>query len=169
MPVVTAKRIAEAIKKQDSMSTEKWLAHGDELFIKQRVMFLELLTFGRDGVTAEQLKAMVDMLAVLQRVAEGLSDEASRPVEMPEFSDAVKRSYLWFQELQSGRSDELGRMVGTWAKGVQRTGEPAIWALLVNVIQENGILMAPLAEGMVITLHSIADVFSGRCGLAIVR
>lgn len=164
MPSITPALVAKSIRIQESMSLENWLAHGDVLFAKQRVMFLEIVSFGRDGVEESQLRGMVDFLAVLQRAAESVSAEVAAPVEMPEFSAAVERAVLWFKTLESDSRKEMAPMVDAWFKGIQQRGEPTIWALLMNLIQEKRIIDAPLASGMVITLHAVADVYSTRIG-----
>ena len=163
MASLTPALVAKAIRAQESMSPEQWLAHGDVLFAKQRVMFLEIVSFGRDGVEEPQLRGMVDFLAVLQRVAESLSAKIASPVEMPEFSAAVERAVLWFKTLDSDNLSEMTPMIDAWFAGMEKKGEPLIWAMLMNLLQEKRIIEAPLASGMVITLHAVADVFSARC------
>ncbi len=164
MPSLSPALLAQAIRTQESMSPGELVAHGDVLFSKQRVMFLEILSFGRDGVEEAHLRGMVDFLAVLQRVAESVSADVAAPVEMPEFSAAVERAALWFKALESDNSANMAPMIDSWLDGMQRKGEPAIGAMLVNLLREKGMIDAPLASGMVITLHAVADVFSTRCG-----
>ena len=163
MPTVSPKRLADALSKQESLSPQGWLDRCDELAVEQRVMFLELVTFARDGVTEEQLRELIGFLSVLQYLAKDLSQEVAAPVEMPEFSSAVERVVLWFKAYQEDWEKGVDTMIEDWLDEMDRTGEPVIWSLCTNTLQQHGILQAPLASGMMITLYAIADVFAKRC------
>jgi hypothetical protein len=129
---------------------------------QQRVMFLELATFGRDGVTDEQFQALINFLSVLQFLAKDLSETAAVPVAMPEFRESVKRSVLFFKTMETDDTHDQTRMAAAWFEGVDRQGEPVIWAVCIQTLQSHGILAAPLVVDMGITLYAVADVFSRK-------
>ncbi len=55
----------------------------------------------------------------------------------------------------------FARMLRAWHEGVAQRNEPA-WAVCIETLQQHGIMASPLAEGIVVTLYAIADVFSRR-------
>ena len=75
----------KALARQRVLSNEAWLVRCDELAVEQRVLFLEILTFARDGIPAQQLKGLLDYLSVLQSISATISKPASTQVLLPEF------------------------------------------------------------------------------------
>lgn len=164
MPNVTPEQMAAAIDMQNLLSTNEALyARCDELAQTQQFMFMELASFARDGATDPQITELIGFLSVLQYLAESISKDAARPVKQPEFGAAVKRALLWFKTFDSQGKDE---MIKAWVQAMEQQGEPVIWAWLVNILRENDMLTCDLAEGMVVTLYAVADVFSRRLGVS---
>ncbi len=163
MPRVTPDQMAAAITKHSMLSTSEALfARCDELAVLQHVMFMDLASFARDGATDDQITELIGFLSVMQYLAEGISREAARPVEMPEFSKAVERAVLWFKTFDSDDSADQSQMMGAWMKSMEQQGEPVIWAWLTHILKKHGILTCALAQGMVITLYAVADVYGRR-------
>jgi hypothetical protein len=92
--------------------------------------------------------------------------DAARQVRLPEFPAAVKRSIFWFKTFDSEDPADREQMVVKWLEGMERKGEPVIWAWLVNVIKKHDILTCSLATGMVVALYGVADVFGTRLAKA---
>ena len=159
--------MAEAINRQALLSTSEALyARCDELAASQQVMFMELVSFARDGATDGQITELIGFLSVMQYLAESISKDAAAPVKMPEFREAVKRAIFWFKTFDSDDSADQKQMIGKWLESMERQGEPVIWAWLTNLLKKHGILQSDLAEGMVVTLYAVADVFSRRLARA---
>ena len=163
MPKVTPNQMAAAIHKQTMLPTSEALyARCDELAVSQHVMFMELASFARDGATDDQITELIGFLSVMQYLAEGISKAAAKPVEMPEFSEAVKRAVFWFKTFDSDDAADQKQMIASWMGSMERQGEPVIWAWLTNMLKKHDILTCSLAEGMVVTLYAVADVYGRR-------
>ena len=76
---------AKALARQRALSDEALLVRSDELAVEQRLLFLEIPTFARDGLPAQQLKGLLDYLSVLQSISATISIPASTQVLLPEF------------------------------------------------------------------------------------
>lgn len=165
MKSITPEQMAQAIIRQESLAgTQAWIDRCDVLFARQPVVFPELVSFHRDGVTAEQLCALVGFLSTLQFLADDVMPTAAKPVEHPEFAAAVERAVVWFSTLDKCGGADFERKMSGWFNGLARDGAPVVWAQCLHVIRSHGILQAELAQDMVITLHAVADVFSSRLG-----
>ena len=81
---------------------------------------------------------------------------------MPEFQSSVKRAVLWFKTLQTDDKQDTARMMAAWLDSITRNSEPVIWAWCVEVLKKHGLMSAPLAQDIVITLYAIADAYSRR-------
>ena len=163
MPKVTPNQMAAAINQQTMLPTSEALyARCDELAVSQHVMFMELVSFASDGATDDQITELIGFLSVMQYLAEGISKEAARPVGMPEFSGAVERAVLWFKTLDSDDLSDQNRMIAAWLESMERQNEMVIWAWLTNILKKHDILTCSLAEGMVVTLYAVADVYGRR-------
>jgi hypothetical protein len=162
MSTITPAMIAKAIVRQKRLTESEWQLRCDGLFEQQRVMFLELVTFARDGATMDQYRAIIDFLSELQFLSAEVSESAAAPVRMPEFQAAVKRAVLYFKTLQTDDREDIERMVAAWNEGVVQKGEPVIWALCVETLRQHGIPSSPLGSEMGTTLYAVADVFSRR-------
>ena len=152
----------KALARQRVLSNEAWLVRCDELAVEQRVLFLELVTFGRDGLPAQQLKSLINYLSVLQSITAMISKSASAPVLLPEFQAAVKRAMLFFHALTTDDRAHFDRMVKTFHDSTITQTEPIIWAGCIEILREPDILAHPLLNDIVVTLYAIADVFSRR-------
>jgi len=128
-----------------------------------RVVFVELLTFRRDGASEAQTRALVDYLSVLQFVAVGTSESASAPVDIPELRGGVEQAMRFFHSTTTDDRGHFVRMMRAWYEGVALRNAP-VWAVCIETLQQHGIMASPLAEGMAVTLYAIADVFSRRLG-----
>ena len=124
---------------------------------------MELLSFGRDGASDAQTRALVDYLSVLQFVAAATSELASAPVDLQELRAGVERATHFFHAATTDNPAHFGRMIRAWYEAVGLRNKP-VWAVCVETLQQHGIMASPLAEGMVVTLYAIADVFSRRLG-----
>ncbi len=162
MSTVSPKDIAKALARQQALVGQAWIDRCDDLAVQQRVMFLELVTFARDGVAGEQFQALINFLSVLQFLAKDHSEAAAAPVAMPEFRESVERAVLFFKTMETDDTHDQTRMAAAWYAGIDRQGEPVIWAVCIQTLQSHGILVAPLAVDMGITLYAVADVFSRR-------
>jgi hypothetical protein len=163
MPRVTPDQMAAAISSQMKLATSEALyARCDELAVLQKVMFMELVSFARDGATDDQITELIGFLSVMQYLAEDISKGVARPVKMPEFRDSVKRAIFWFKTFDSDDPANQKQMIGSWLESMEQQGEPVIWAWVTNMFKKHGILTCSLAEGMVITIWAVADVFSRR-------
>jgi hypothetical protein len=162
MSTITPADFAKAIIRQKKLTDSEWQHRCDELFEQQRVMFLELATFARDGATINQYRAIIDFLSELQFLSAGVSKAAAAPVGMPEFQEAVKRAVLFFNTLETNDRQDSERMAAAWIAGMTQKSEPVIWAACVETLQQHEILSSPLAVEMGITLYAVADAFSRR-------
>jgi hypothetical protein len=153
---------AQALARQKALSDEAWLWRCDELAVEQRVLFLELLIFARDGLPAQQLKSLINYLSVLQSISAAISKSASAPVLLPEFQAAVKRAMLFFHAIKTDDRAHFDRMVKAFHDSTITQTEPIIWAGCIETLREPGILTHPLLNDIVVTLYAIADVFSRR-------
>jgi hypothetical protein len=163
MPKLTPDQMAAAISKQMKQSTNEALyARCDELAVLQKVMFMELVSFARDGATDDQITELIGFLSVMQYLADDISKGVARPVKMPEFRESVKRALFWFKTFDSDDPTDQKQMMGSWLKSMEQQGEPVIWAWVTNMLKKHGILTCSLAEEMVVTIYAVADVFSRR-------
>ena len=142
-------KFARELARQQALTDSEWLRRADELAEQQHILLMELLSFGRDGASDAQTRALVDYLSVLQFVAAATSELASAPVDLQELRDGVERASRFFHAATTDNSAHFGRMMRAWHEAVA---------------QHHGIMASPLAEGMVVTLYAIADVFSRRLG-----
>jgi len=159
----TASKFARALARQQALTDSEWLRRADELAEQQHVLLMELLSFGRDGASDGQTRALVDYLSVLQFVAAATSEPASAPVGLQELRDGVERATRFFYAATTDDPAHFGRMMRAWYEAVALRNKP-VWAFCVETLQQHGIMASPLAEGMVVTLYAIADVFSRRLG-----
>jgi len=167
MPNVTPDQMVAAIRSHMNLSTSDALyARCDELAVLQKVMFMDLASFARDGATDDQITELIGFLSVMQYLAEGISKEVARPVRMKEFREGIKRATLWFKTLDTDDEGDRKRMILTWLDAMERQSEPVIWAWVVNLLKLHDILTCSLATGMVVTIYAVADVFSRRIAKA---
>ena len=159
---VSPMQYAKAMDRQKALSDAEWLRRCDELAVEQRVFFLELLTFGRDGLPPQQLKILIDYLSVLQHFSVGISKSASAPVLLPEFQASVKRAMQFFHAITTDDQVHFGRILKAFYDSTIMQTEPLIWAGCIEIFREPGILDHALAKDIVVTLFAIADVFSRR-------
>jgi hypothetical protein len=160
MPTVTPDQMVEAINKQKLLDTNEALyARCDELAQSQQFMFMELVSFARDGATDPQITELIGFLSVMQYLAENVSSDVARPVKKTEFQEAVKRAIFWFKTFDS---QDKSKMIEVWAQSMGQQGEPVIWAWLVGILRKNDFLTCDLTESIVVTLYAVADVFSRR-------
>jgi hypothetical protein len=159
----TVSKFARALARQQALTDSEWLRRADELAQHQHVLLMELLSFGRDGASDAQTRALVDYLSVLQFVAAATSDQASAPVGLEELRDGVERATRFSHAATTDNSAHFGRIMRAWHEAVALRREP-VWAVCLETLQQHEIMASPLAEGMVVTLYAIADVFSRRLG-----
>jgi hypothetical protein len=96
---ISASQFARALSKQLALTDQEWIQRCDELFQQQRVLFLELVTFARDGASDDQFRPLVDFLSCCQFVAIDEPGNVSAPVDLPEFQAAIERATLFFKSL----------------------------------------------------------------------
>jgi hypothetical protein len=157
----TPSKFAQALARQQALTDTEWLHRADELAEQQHIVLMELLSFGRDGASDAQTRALVDYLSVLQFVAADTSELASAPVDLQELRAGVERAMRFFHAATTDDSAHFARMIRAWHEGVAQRNEP-VWAVCLETLQQHGIMASPLAEGIVVTLYAIADVFSRR-------
>jgi hypothetical protein len=155
-------RYAKAFARQKSLTDAQWLQRCDELAVEQRILFLELLTFSRDGLPPKQFRGLIDYLSVLQFVSAAVSKSASAPVLLPEFQAAIKRAIQFFHAITTDDRAHFERLVQAWGEGTVNRSEPTVWAGCVETLRDPDILAHPLSKDVVVTLYAIADVFSRR-------
>jgi len=160
--IISPTQYAAAFVKQTSLSDVEWLQRCDELAIQQRVLFLELVTFSRDGLPAQQSRCVIDFLSTLQFVSSAISKSAADPVDLPEFQVAIKRAMQYFYALTTDDKAHFARMVQAWHDSTVSRSESVIWAGCIETLRQPGILEHPLGKDIVVTLYAIADVFSRR-------
>ena len=159
---ISTKHYAQAFVRQKRLTDAAWLQRCDELAIEQRVLFMELLTFGRDGLNASATRALIDYLSVLQAIADTVAKHASVPVEMPEFQAAILRTGQFFHAADTDDRDHSARITKAWFKVVVDRREPVVWNGCIETLQQHGILTSPLIKDAVVTLWAIADIYSRR-------
>ena len=162
MSIVSTTVYARFFARQKSLSDTDWVSRCDELAQQQRVIFLELTTFLRDGVPLEQSRCMIDYLSTLQFLSCELCPSASAPVMLPEFQAAIKRSLQLFHAIETDDRPHFDRMVQAWHENVVTRTEPVVWAGCIDTLRQPGLLSHPLTEEIVVTLYAIADIFSRR-------
>jgi hypothetical protein len=163
MPKLTPNQLAAAINRHMELTTSEALhARCDELAELQQVMFMELVSFARDGATDEQITEMIVFLSIMQYLAEDFCKEMAKPVMMPEFRESVKRAMFWFKTLNTEDPDDMEQMLKNWLYGMERQSEPVIWAWVVNLLKKHDILTCSLNTAIVVTIYAVADVFSRR-------
>jgi hypothetical protein len=159
---VSIAEYAKAFAWQKSLTDAEWVQRCDELALQQRVLFLELLTFPRDGLAAQPSRCLIDYLSTLQFLSSAISPAASAPVLLPEFQAAVKRNLQFFHSLSTDDRAHFERMILAWHEGTVNRSEPTIWAGCIETLRQPGLLAHPLVKAIVVTLCAIADVFSRR-------
>ena len=162
MSIISTTQYAAAFVKQTSLSDGDWLLRCDELAEQQRILFLELVTFSRDGLPDQQSRCLIDFLSTLQFVSSAISKSAADPVELPEFQAAIKRAIQYFYALTTDDKAHFARMVQTWHDSTVSRSEPVIWAGCIETLRQPGILEHPRGKDIVVTLYAIVDVFSRR-------
>ena len=108
MSTVAPAHFAQAHARQQALTDAEWLLRCDELAQQQPVLFMELLTFRRDGATGTQTRALVDYLSSMQFVAAAVSASAAAPVKVEELRAAVRRTGQFFHAINT---DDLRQMV----------------------------------------------------------
>ncbi len=164
MNTASVSQFARAQTRQQALTDQEWLRRCDELALQQRVLFLELLTFGRDGATPAQTRCLIDYLSSLHLVAVAVSASASAPVELPEFQAAIKRAGYFFHASTTSDRRHFDRMMRAWFDAVVERNDPVVWACGIETLRQHGIMSSPLMADMVVTIYAIADVFSRRLG-----
>lgn len=164
MPLITPDQFSIAEARLKSLSHGQWMKLSDELFVEQRLIFLELLSFGRDGATNDQTMGMIGFLSVVQSLAKEVSPDCAKPIEEAEFTEGVKRAYLFFQATGSEDPDEENRLHRLWFESVQTSGEPILWVGCWQLMQQTQMIDSPLAQGMAVTLFALVDCYSLRLG-----
>ena len=159
---ISSTQFAKVLARQKALADAEWLQRCDELAIQQRVLFLELVTFSRDGLPDQQSRCLIDFLSALQYVSSEVFKSAADPVLPPQFQSAIKRAMLFFKSITTDDNAHFGRLVEAWHQGTANRCEPVIWAGCIATLQEPGILTHRLGEGIVITLYAIADIYSRR-------
>ena len=159
---VSTTQFAKLLARQRALTDADWLLRCDELAEQQRILFLELVTFSRDGLPDQQSRCLVDFLSTLQFVSSAISNSASDPVKLPEFQAAIKRAMQYFHALTTDDKAHFARMVQTWHDSTVSRSEPVIWAGCIETLRQPGILEHSLGKDIVVTLYAIADVFSRR-------
>lgn len=81
---------------------------------------------------------------------------------LPEFQAAIKRSLQFFHAIETDDRPHFDRMIKAWHDNVVTRTEPVVWAGCIETLRQSGLLNHTLTEGIVVTLYSIADVFSRR-------
>lgn len=162
MSTVSPANFAQAQARQQALTDAEWLLRCDELAQQQPVMFMELLTFRRDGATGTQTRALVDYLSSMQFLAAAVSASAAAPVKVEELRAAVRRTGQFFHAINTDDRQHFERMMRAWQEGVVERSEPVVWAGCVETLKQHEILSSPLMKDMVVTLYAIADVFSRR-------
>ena len=162
MSIISTTQYAAAFVKQTSLSDGDWLLRCDELAEQQRILFLELVTFSRDGLPAQQSRCLIDFLSTLQFVSSAISNSASDPVDLPEFQVAIKRAMQYFYAPTTDDKAHFARMVQAWHDSTVSRSESVIWAGCIETLRQPGILEHSLGKDIVVTLYAIADVFSRR-------
>jgi len=160
--IISTTQYAAAFVKQTSLSDGDWLLRCDELAEQQRILFLELVTFSRDGLPAQQSRCLIDFLSTLQFVSSAISNSASDPVDLPEFQVAIKRAMQYFYAPTTDDKAHFARMVQAWHDSTVSRSESVIWAACIETLRQPGILEHSLGKDIVVTLYAIADVFSRR-------
>ena len=159
---VSTTQFAKFLARQKALTDAEWLQRCDELAIQQRVLFLELVTFNRDGLPDRQSRSLIDFLSALQFLSRAISKSAADPVESPEFQAAIKRAMQYFHALTTDDKAHFARMVQAWHDSTVSRSEPVIWAGCIETLRQSGILEHPLGKDIVVTLYAIVDVFSRR-------
>jgi hypothetical protein len=164
MSRVSPARFARARARQEALTDSEWLLRCDELAQQQHVLLMELLTFGRDGASASQVRSLIDYLSSLQFLAADEAGPASAPVGLPELRRAVERAVCFFHAATTDDRPHFDRIIRAWNEGVALRSEPVVWAGCIETLKQHEILSSPLAREMVVTLYAIADVYSRRLG-----
>lgn len=161
MPLITQQQYAAAESWQNSLTEKQWLARCDELAVEQRFVFLELLSFSRDGATHEQTVGLLSFLSVLQRLAHQVSSDCAAPIEEAELAAGVKRGWQFFQATSSDDPAYEARLHRLWFESVQASGEPLLWDGCWMLMRKTSVVDSPL-QGMVLTLFGLVDCYSHR-------
>jgi len=162
MKRISPSQYTQALIRQKSFRDAQWLKRCDELAAQQPVLFSELLTFSRDGVSEDIGRRLIDYLSVLQFATKAISESISAPISLPEFQAASERTGKFFYAITTDDPAHFGRMLEAWFKGVMEKSDPLVWAGCVEVLRSSGMKEQPLFKEMVITLVSIADAYASR-------
>jgi hypothetical protein len=161
MNAVSPPQFSQALAKQKALADKEWLQRCDALGKEQPEMFLELLTFPRDGLPADSSRLLIDYLATLQSVSGEISEAAAEPVSLAEFQASVKRTMLFFHALNTDDRAHYDRMMQSWSESWAGKSE-VIWAGCMEVLSSPEIVGHPLFNAVVVTLSAIADVYARR-------
>lgn len=162
MLVLTTKQFSDAIRWANSLSDQGFIARCDELFVEQRLPFLEMLSFAQEGAAEHEFKAMINYLSILQKLAKDHFPAAAVPIEQDEFAEAVKRSCDFFYSIESDDLSHHKRLVEAWIGTTMQHGEEVVWTGCIMTIQEGNIMASPFYSGMVPTIYAVADCYSRR-------
>lgn len=161
MPVVTPSMYAQSMTRAGRLTGMAWTQRCDQLAVEQRFVFLELLSFGRDGTSGEHVVALMNYLSTLQDLAKGISAEASRPIEVEELAPAVERATLYFGKAAAGDAKHEKRTHRGWLASVAAE-QPVIWAACTELLQSTGMIHTDLGVGITITLYALTDCYARR-------
>jgi hypothetical protein len=162
MTRISPQQYAQALKKQQSFTTQQWLKRCDELAVQQPVLFFELTTFFRDGVREDIARRLIDYLSVLQFASKAISESVSAPISLPEFQAATERTMKFFYAIETDDRAHFSRMIEAWFKGVMEKNDPLVWAGCIETLRSPEVKEQPLFKEMVCTLASIADAYAYR-------
>jgi hypothetical protein len=162
MFVLKTKQYGDALLWAQGLSDQAFVARCDELFVEQRLPFLELLSFARDGAADHEFKALITYLSILQKLAKEHFPAAAVPIEQDEFASAIKRAYNSFHSIESDDPAHANRLVQAWIETTMQRGEEVVWAGCIMTLQDGNIMASPFYDGMVPTIYAVADCYSRR-------
>lgn len=162
MTCISPQQYAQALKRQQSFTTEQWLQRCDELAAQQPVLFFELVTFMRDGVREDLAKSLIDYLSVLQFAAKSVSESVAAPISLTEFQGATERTMKFFYAITTDDPAHFNRMIEAWFKGLMEKSDPLVWAGCIETLRSPEMMKQPLFKEMTCTLASIADAYAFR-------
>ena len=162
MKRISPSQYAQALATQKSFTGAQWLKRCDELAAQQPVLFLELLTFPRDGVPEDIGRRLIDYLSVLQFATKAVAESVSAPISLTEFQAATERTGHLFYAITTEDPAHFGRMLEAWFAGVMEKSDPLLLAGCVETLRSSGMKEQPLFKEMACTLVAIADAYAYR-------
>ena len=156
MTLISEQQLDEAADLQAALTDEEWLRRSDELFDRQKALFLEVLTFARDDPASGHGKSFLDYLSSLQFIGDSLTQKGCfPPFEGNDLAAAVKEGARAIKEQSKLSSSE-------WANVESMRRQPFVWAQLFKILERSDVQSSSLIQSIILTLWAVTKLYADR-------